>query len=383
MPLSLKSFATAPLPKDLFLGLDRKQIHLCAGSESPLLRAMQNGFDTYAQARSDGHAGRVRLEAAREEARRRCAVLLGVPDHASRIAFAASTGHALDIVLRSVDWRDGDEILSLAEEYPSVVMAGQWLKRLGVSTRLVPGGEAPEAALIDTAAPRTRMVIVSHVNYRTGLRLNLAELSDALRQRGILFVVDTGHSLGVLPVDAALCDAVVSCSHKFMMGPHGVGILYLAREGQPPESAARGWYSMDSVDNFAIRNGEPSFTFKNGASAYEIGNPAFLLLLGLIESLKVQESAGRGAIADQAIGLASALRSELKARRIECWTPALPSRHGTSIAIPEPVGGELYSALSARGILVAKGVGRLRISFHGYNDSDDLEAVMQCVAALR
>jgi selenocysteine lyase/cysteine desulfurase len=382
MPPNLKSFADAPLPRNLFFGLDSGQIHLCAGSESPLLRATQIALDSYAKARSEGHAGRAWLEAAREDARRRCAALLNVPEQASRIAFTSSTGHALDVILRTVDWRAGDEILSFAEEYPSVVLAGQWLKPFGVDTRLIPTGETPEDALIAAAGPRTRMVIISHVSYRTGLRLDLAKLSAAFRKQNIPFVVDAGHSLGVLPVDASLCDAVVSCSHKFMMGPHGVGILYLARTGEPPQSASRGWYSKDSVDNFSVRNGEPSFTFKPGATAYEIGNPAFILLLGLIESLKAQEQAGPAAIAEQALGLASTLRSELARRGIECWTPETASRHGTSVAIPGDAGNRLHAALAQRGILVAKGVGRLRVSFHGYNNGADLEAVMQAVAKL-
>ncbi len=363
----------------MFFGLEDGRAHLCCGSEAPLLRAVQAAFDSYANARAAGHAGRRVLEAAREEARQRIATLLNVPEQAAQIAFFASASHALDVIGRSLPWREGDEILTLADEYPSVILAWHWLAATGVRTKLIEGGATPEDALIAAATPRTRAVRISHVSYRTGLRLDLARLSAALRPRGVRLVVDASHSLGVLAVDATLCDALVSCGHKFMLGLHGTGIFYVNRDAVQPGSAGLGWYG---VTGFHVSEGAPDYALKPGAAAYEMGNPAFLPLLALNASLQTLAEAGHTAIAAHAIGLAARLRDGLRQYGIASSTPAAPGRHGSSVAIRGAAGARLHAALAARGILAALDHERLRLSFHGYNTQNEVDAVLATASGI-
>lgn len=364
----------APLSRALFCGLESSGPHLCCGSEAPLLRAAATAFDTYVKTRAAGQEGRERLEAAREEVRGRVAALMGVPTHSDRIAFTAGASAALDVIARTVSWSEGDEVLSFCEEYPSVILAWRALTSCGVSTRLIESGERPEERLLSAISERTRLVCISHVSWRTGVRLDIEYLSSVLRPRGILLVVDASHSLGVLPIRADLCDAVVSCGHKFLLGLHGTGILYWAGGKRPTESVAGlGWYA---VQRFAVSDGVPDFVFKSDTTAFEAGNPPFLSLLVLQESLRCLDGIRISKVAEHALKLASALRRAVADRGIPCLTPLDVSRHGTSIAIPEPFGRELHDALRKAGILTSVGFGRVRISFHGYNTEGDLAQVV-------
>ncbi len=373
-----RTSSTPPLSPDLFHGLSQEKPHLCCGSAAPLLRSMAGVLHAYAEARADGMSGRAVLERAKDDAARRVAELIGQPSRHDHVAFAPSTGHALDVVCRSMDWRAGDDMLVLKEEYPSLLLTWRDLGKQGVAVRAIPGGDEPEAAILAAVGPRTRLACVSHVSWRTGLRLDLDRLSRELRSKGIKLVVDAAHSLGVLPVPAGLCDAVVGCAHKFMLGMHGVSILYWNDLPDPATSRApMGWYSLADMDRFCD---DGTTTFKNNASAFEPGNPAFISILALAEGIGTLQRAGLAAVSDHAAGLAREFRDFLAGRSIPVLTPADPGRRGTSIAIPDPHGAALGKALSEAGLMAAHGVGRLRVSFHGYNGENDMARLTAAIS---
>ena len=92
---------------------------------------------------------------------------------------------SLDILGRIIQWREGDEILVLENEFPSCVLAWSPLQHRGVSLRLVVCGSDPEEALLAAVTPRTRAVCVSHVSYFTSWRVDRALLAGQLRSRNI------------------------------------------------------------------------------------------------------------------------------------------------------------------------------------------------------
>jgi selenocysteine lyase/cysteine desulfurase len=92
---------------------------------------------------------------------------------------------------------------------------------------------------------RTRVIGVSHVSYLTGARHDLAALRAAADAIGARLFVDASHSLGVVPVPASLCDIVVSCAYKWLLGIHGVGVFYVNVERWPDLAPPWvGWHSI-------------------------------------------------------------------------------------------------------------------------------------------
>lgn len=371
------SVTEALLSKTMFQNLSTETVHLCSGAETPLLKSAGTAFEEFARLRVQGERGRAEMEGMVHDARQRVATLLGVSDDPDSVAFTASTGHSLDILGRIIQWREGDEILVLENEFPSCVLAWSPLQHLGVTLRLVPCGTDPEDALIAAVTPRTRAVCVSHVSYFTSWRVDLTRLAGQLRNLNILLVADVSHSLGVLPIAAKHCDAVVSCGHKFALGLHGTGILYLdphlsQRAGQ--SSAPLGWYG---VTDYAARGGTFGFKEKPGARTYEQGNPFFAALFVLRHSLITLQALSIERIAEHSLGLARRLQQELSDLGFSLLTPRDPLRHGTSVCLPFPQGRALFDELTARNIIVTGKGGRLRISCHAYNDSSDIDAVIQ------
>ena len=106
-----------------------------------------------------------------------------------------------------IDWRPGD----------NVVVA--WRRSGAVELRAVGRSAVPRLEEIaDAVDRRTRVIAASHVSYLTGVRLDLAALRALADRVGARLVVDASHALGVVPVDGSLCDVLVSCAYKWMLG---------------------------------------------------------------------------------------------------------------------------------------------------------------------
>src|SRR5712692_10393543 len=104
---------------------------------------------------------------------------------AEDIAFVGNSSGALGMVVGGMEWRRGDNIVTLADEFPSFLYLGALVERAGVEIR-----ETPFERFYDSIDERTRLVGISEVNYMNGFRPPLIEISRFLRERGITFFVD-------------------------------------------------------------------------------------------------------------------------------------------------------------------------------------------------
>ena len=148
-----------------------------------------------------------------ELTRQRAAKLLNADP--KEIAFIKNTSEGLAFVAGGFDWKPGDEILSTRSEYPANVYP--WMsaaKRYGAKHVMVPerpDGRIPPEDLFAAVTPNTRMIAISHVQYASGFRADLAAIGDfctthkAPRPTSgtdkILFCVDAIQSMGAFPVD--------------------------------------------------------------------------------------------------------------------------------------------------------------------------------------
>ncbi|MBM2712931.1 aminotransferase class V-fold PLP-dependent enzyme [Mesorhizobium caraganae] len=361
------------------MALESGTVHLLSGGEAPLPRAGIAAYSRYATDKADGIFGRQRLEAELDKVRGRLARLMGI-EQPERIGFLASVSAALTAALNAIDWREGDNVVALSDDFPSVVLAGAGLARFGVVLRVVDANpDAVEDALLAAIDSRSRLVLVSHVSYRHGRRHDIAGLALRLHQHGVALALDVSHSLGVLPVPSDAADIMVSCGHKFLFGSHGTGILVWndARLGEPKTPAA-GWFS---VTDYAAASNGVDFAPKRGAAAFELGNPDFPALYALGAGLDVLASAQASTVASHAMALSGELRNRLERLEWPVWTPAEEERRGTSIALRTNHSVELATRLAEARILVASGNGRLRISVHGFNSMADIETLLVTLGA--
>lgn len=211
------------------------------------------------------------------------------------IALQKNTSEGLSAIAYGLDWQPGDRVLITDQEFPSNRIVWESLGRLGVAVveAELSAHPTPEQAIIDRLENGVKLLSVSAVQYGTGLTLDLAQLGAACRQRGILFCVDAIQSLGALPFDVQACNAdfVVADGHKWMLGPEGLAVLYVADAHLESLHLHQfGWHMVKDRGQYDQRHWEPA----PDARRFECGSPNMLGVVALSASLSLLEQVGIG-----------------------------------------------------------------------------------------
>ncbi|MGE0222425.1 MAG: aminotransferase class V-fold PLP-dependent enzyme [Acetobacteraceae bacterium] len=339
--------------------------HVCAGGETAALRRHEAAVQRYLRDKSSGMPGRTQQEAQIERARAGMARLWNVAP--GDIGFVSNVAEGMSIVAESLDWRDGDNICIDANEYPSVVAPVALRRHPPIGLRIAEGN-APDrlAARVDA---RTRIIGVSCVSYLTGERFDLPALRWLADSVGALLVVDFTQAAGYLPIDASVADFAFSASYKWLLGITGVATAYWNRARQPDWSpASAGWHSI-APGTHGYRT-MPAL--RDDAMRFTRGNPAHAPVYVLAEALDYLAGFDMRDVQRHVQGLTTALLDRFAALQIPVMTPRDPARHGASVCVASPRAQALVDALQDQGVWAWNGHGRIRFSFHGYNDMRDV-----------
>lgn len=191
-----------------------------------------------------GH--RLAIEAGRVIFRTResLARLLNVSD-ASRIVFTKSATEASNLAIQGILSADDHAVVS-SFEHNAVIKPLAYLERHGMRlTRIKGKAERPDLLTADDVigalTPDTKLVCIVHGSNVFGTIQPIAEIGRALKERGVLFMVDAAQTVGARPLDLSTLDVdiLVGTGHKALMGPQGTGFVYL-REGVEPRNLLEG-----------------------------------------------------------------------------------------------------------------------------------------------
>jgi selenocysteine lyase/cysteine desulfurase len=179
----------------------------------------------------------------------------------AEIAVTGSTTAGMNAIAQGLRLGAGDRVLLTDQEHSGGLHCWQYLARhhgVELDVVAIPRGEHRATALVDAIAKgirrRTRVISVSHVFSSTGLRMPIAAVSALARSRGLLCVVDGAQAVGAIRVDVRElgCHAYATSGHKWLLGPKGTGLLYIARDAN---AAIRPMAYEDSYNTYSNNNG--------------------------------------------------------------------------------------------------------------------------------
>ncbi len=311
--------------------------------------------------------------------RERAARLLGAAA-AEDIALLKSTSEGLSFVAQGLDWQPGDNVVTIAQEFPSNRIVWETLGEREVELRTVDIHQSPtpEVDLLERCDSGTRLLAVSWVQYARGRRLNITRLAHACRERGILICLDAIQGLGALPFDLAHSpvDFVVADGHKWMLGPEGLALFWCRPELRDRLRLTEfGWHMVEDMGAFDRKDWQPAAS----ARRFECGSPNMLGIHALEASLSLIEEAGTAEIAASIETRVAQLVRLIDQAGFELLSPrAADQRAGiVTFRVPEVDQQTLYQNLMHRGLMCASRGGGLRFSPHFYTPENQLERAIE------
>src|SRR5438874_7549273 len=234
--------------------------------------------------------------------------LIGAP--AEEIILGNSASWGLQVLADGLPWRQGDEVLVLADEFPATVFPWLVTERHGVTVRQRELSEPvlqPER-LQQELSPRTRVVAVNWVRSLTGHVVDVAGLHDVCERFGVHLVLNVTQGLGALPFDVRrLPVAAISCSgFKWLCGPYATGFAWIRPDVlQTMHPVQAYWLALpDGTELDLNAEGEHRLRDDLGARAYDVfGTANFLNYAPWAAALEYLLAQGVEAIAehDQAL----------------------------------------------------------------------------------
>jgi selenocysteine lyase/cysteine desulfurase len=362
-------------------------VYLNTGSSGPppyaVIEAMRAADDlcTGPAYLEGAHALFVRQAGMTARAREAAARLVKTdPDN---LALTQNTTQGVNLGAASIDWLEGDEVVSTTTEHPGCLAPLHNLsRRFGVEVKLIPPpvtAEKVEAAM----SPRTRLVALSHVDWTSGEVLSLEEICTLARERGALTLVDGAQSVGAISVDAEAigADMYAFTGHKWVLGPEGMGALYV-RPGCDVPSTNVGFISLPDPSVFDAGGG---YELRTDARRFEASTMSATLAAGFAaaaEAVHERGEAGFEGIRHRA-DLLMDLLSELP--RVNLRSPR-PAQSGLVSFEVEGVAAQEVAErlLEMRFVLrhLPEPNSYVRASTHLFNTGEEIEALAQAVDGL-
>lgn len=316
-----------------------------------------------------------------EEVRGLAAQLLNADSH--DIAFIKNTSEGISFVAEGFPWQAGDNMVTVADEYPSNVYPWMNIAERGVDIRQLPTRQG-RIAIEDLAQAmdnQTRLVSLSFVEFGTGFRNDLLSVGQLCRDKGVFFFVDAIQGLGVFPLDVSNCpiDFLSADGHKWLLGPEGAGIFWIRRElVETLHTVSIGWNSVVNALDFS----HIDFRLKPHAGRWESGafNVAGISALGA--SIDLLLHIGLENVERRVLELTDYLCEGASKMGLEVYSSRQPGEKSGIVSLltpgQDPV--QLVKHCRGHGIIVNQRGGRLRVSPHCYNSVEEMDHLLAVLA---
>jgi cysteine desulfurase/selenocysteine lyase len=314
-----------------------------------------------------------------DEARPLYAELIGAG--VDEIAFLSSTTEGENLVVNSLDFKPGDNVVYDDLVYPSTPTIYQRLAHThGVEIRVVKSrnGAVPVEEFSKLIDKRTRLVSVAWVNHNSGFRHDIKTLAAIVHSRGAYLYADAVQFIGSGPVDvhAEGVDFCTSGTYKWIMAGFGVAAFYVRRglldTLHPPNV---GWRTPSA------NKPEP----QTAARKFEYATPAFGELYELAAAIKYLRSIGLDRIEARSQTLVKRFRSGLVARNRQIDTPENNRSSIVSFFTSTPA-AEAEKILQAERVKVslqaAGPLTRVRVALAFFNNEADVDRMLEVAEKL-
>jgi isopenicillin-N epimerase len=308
---------------------------------------------------------------------------------ASDLVLVPNATYGVNAVARSLRLEAGDEILTTTHEYGACDRTWRFLARRSGARYVrqpislpVDDSEPIVAQLWQGVTPRTRLIFISHITSATALQMPVAAICARAREKGILTLVDGAHAPGQLPLNLAAlgADFYTANCHKWMMAPPGAAFLYARPERQglvEPLVVSWGWES-EWETGWSPFQEQFSWLGTHDPAAY----------LSIPAAIAFEEEYDWPHVRARCHALACRAQSQIG--ELTGLPPLYPPSFFVQMFAallpvhdPRSFQARLYEEYAVEAPLTNwEGQTLLRVSLQGYNDEQDIEALLVGLAEL-
>ncbi|MEJ2656697.1 MAG: aminotransferase class V-fold PLP-dependent enzyme [Desulfobacterales bacterium] len=300
------------------------------------------------------------------------------------LALIHNTAEGMNFISHGLRLSEGDEVILLQNEYPSNIYPWQHLKKKGVKLIIAPMETSPETFLKSLKAlvtSKTRAISLSAVHWCTGMPLPLEQVGKLCRENRIDFVVDGAQGVGMQPLDirTAHIDYMAFSAWKWLMGPLGLGILFVAKEKlNNLDPVFLGTASVINDKEYLPYKSE----LKPTADRFTISTANFNDWIYFEAALEFIEDIGFSTSRRRIYELSSYLRDGLADLGFMVFSDHFQD-YPTGIIVCEKPGvttAEVMQHLNDYKVVAAERLGRVRFSPHIYILSEQIDEVLRVLA---
>jgi selenocysteine lyase/cysteine desulfurase len=291
------------------------------------------------------------------------------------VAIITSASAGINPIANALEFDGRNKVVMSEYEFPT--MGQIWLAQRprGAEIHFLDGvnNTVPTECYERAVDKKTRIVPLTHVSFVNGFRSDVAAIAKIAHAQGALLFLDGYQDCGTRPIDVKALDVdfYVTGTLKYLLGPPGLGFLYVRRELiQTLTPAMTSWMAQRDVFAFNTKCLDPS----PDARRFEGGSPPIPNIYLARPAIDLLAGIGLENVAAQIERLTQAFLKGVRDLGIDCKTPS--ASVGPLVVLRSKDAAAMLAKLSARGIAASTRRDGVRFSFHVYNTLDDVNIAL-------
>jgi cysteine desulfurase/selenocysteine lyase len=299
--------------------------------------------------------------------RKNLAALLSAPEE--NVAFLPNFSWGITGIVRSL--RGTEKVMLYKGDFPSLLdpfkVNGFNITWIGDADGFTISIDEMKQRLLDE---QVQVLAISHVQWMSSFKLDLEDIGAFCHEHGIWLIVDATQSMGAINIDVSSLqvDVLIASNYKWMNAGFGTGIMYIGDRFMnefPPKVAGLNGYTM--VD------GKPQYI--PGALSFEPGHPNIYGLLTMDAAIQYKMQKGITKIEEHNTALTQLLLDGINGSGLNILGDYTTDNRASYVLLKDENG--LGQLLKDNGVVVTHRMGMIRISFHYYNNADEVNRVVE------
>jgi len=357
---------------------------LNVASEGPLPKAAVEALEEAIKWKKSPHLLTIaKFQQVPVELKKAIARLINVDWH--DVILGNSATYGLHLLSNGLEFKAGDEIILLQNDFPTDILPWLSLKQKGVVVhQLKAQHQVLSPQEIEKAINRrTKLVCLPYIHSFIGFKEDIAAIGRLCRSQGVLCVVNLSQAAGAIEIDLSQweVDAVVCAGYKWLLGPYGTGFCWIRKEVQENLNYAQNYWI--SLMDEASLNSEGPINLKDDHTArrYDVfGTANFFNYVPWQASIEYLLKVGLDNVNKHNQILVNKIVDGLEQERFDLISPRSQNERTNIVVFSHKDAKQnpyLFEFLKSKGFYLALWRNKLRVSPHIYNTLQEMESLLK------